>query len=71
MALKDEVERWQNQKKWVFDWAIMNLIASQTCVLLTTCSCAVLHWCRSKMMCDYKQSTQSVGLKIHPDYRKF
>ena len=30
------------------DWAIMNLTASQTCFLLTTCSCSLLRWCSSK-----------------------
>ena len=39
VAMNDDVERWQKFKKaWVFEWANMNLIASQTFVLLTTCS---------------------------------
>ena len=48
----------------------MNLTASQTCVLPTMCSCSLLRWCSSKKKCDFKQSTESVGLKIHTDKTK-
>ena len=39
------------KKAWVYDLATMNLTASQTCVLLTTCSCSQVRWCSSKKSC--------------------
>ena len=54
-----------------FTSTILSLIASQTCVLPTTYSCSLRRWSSSKkMMCDFKQSTERVGLKIHPDKTK-
>ena len=50
---------------------ILSLTASQTCVLPTTCSCSLHRWSSSqKMMCDFKQSTERVGWKIHQDKTK-
>ena len=44
MALKDDVGRWQKKRKArAYVWVILSLTASQTCVLLTTCSCSLLR----------------------------
>ena len=48
IALKDDVERWQNERHGHMFLAILCLTASQTSVLLTTCSCSLLRWCSSK-----------------------
>ena len=48
--------------------AIMNLSASQSCVLLTDVFLFSTSLVRlQKVMCDFKQITESVGLKIHRD----
>ena len=51
MALKMMWNAVKIQRACVYDWAILNQTASQTCVWLT-CSCSLLH---------------CVVLKIHPD----
>ena len=65
MALKDDVERWEKSTG-----VGIRLTASQTCASPTTCSSSLLRLCSSKMWCDFKQSTESVGLKIHSDKTK-
>ena len=70
-ALKDDVERWQKSKRHQFTKQGDNesdcLAASlRHDVLLFSTSLVQLQ----KMMCDFKQSTESVGLKIHPDKTK-
>ena len=71
MALKDDVDRWQKSKCMGFrlgdheSGCLTNLRFADDVLLFST-SLAQLQ----KMMCDFKQSTESVGLKIHPDKTK-
>ena len=71
MALKDDVARWQKQKGMGicsgdaesdsftnFRFAVDVLLFSTSQVQL------------QKMLCDCNQSTERVGLKIHPDRTK-
>ena len=51
----------KDQKAWVCDWATTNRIASQSCVLLTTCPCSLLRWCSSKKWC----ATSSRVLRVY------
>ena len=68
MALKDDVTRWQKIKGMgiCFEYSesdcLTNLRFVDDVLLLST-SLEQLQ----KMMCDFKQSTERVGLKIHPD----
>ena len=71
MALEDDVERWQNHK------GMGILLGDYACDYLTNLRFAddVLVFSTSlvqfqKLMCDFKRSTESVGLKIHPDKTK-
>ena len=41
----------KKRKAWAYVWEFLCLIASQTCVLLTTCSCSLFRWCSSKKWC--------------------
>ena len=60
------------RKAWSSVWVISRLIDSRTCGSRTTCYflfSTSLEQLRS-VMCDFKKSTESVGLKIHPDKTK-
>ena len=71
MALKDDVERWQQSKGMVVRLGdhesdcLTNLRFADD-VLLFSISMVQLQ----KLTCDWKQSTESVRLKIHPDKTK-
>ena len=68
MALSDDVERWQISKGMGFRLGdhesdcLTNFHFADDVLLFST-SLVQLQ----KMMCTFKQSTESVGLKIHPD----
>ena len=68
MALKDDVERWQKSKGMGVRLGdnesdcLANLRFAGGVLLFST-SLVQLQ----KMMCDFKQSIECVGLKIHPD----
>ena len=70
MELKDDVERWQKSQgmgirygDYESDCLTKMRFADDVLFSISL----VEH---QKMMCDYKQSTESVGLKIHPDKTK-
>ena len=70
MAMTDDVERWQNQKAYIRldDHAsdcLTNLRFADDVLLFST-SLVQLQ----KMLCDFKQSTESEGLKLRPDKTK-
>ena len=71
MALKDDVERWQKAT-----WMGIRLSGDESdCLTNLRFANDVLLFSTSmvqfqKLMCDFKQSTESVGLKIHPDKTK-
>ena len=71
MALKDDVERWQKSNGMGICFGdsesdcVTNLRFVDDVLLFAT-SLEQLQ----KMMCDFKHSTESVGLKIHPDNMK-
>ena len=69
MALKDDVERWQKSMGFrLGDYesdCLTNLRFADDVFLFST-SLVQLQ----KMMCDFKQSTESIGFKIHPDKTK-
>ena len=68
MTLKDDVTRWQKIKGVGIclgdseSDCLTNLCFADDVLLFST-SLVQLQ----KMMCDFKQSTERVGLKIHPD----
>ena len=71
MALKDDVERWQKPKGMGlrlgdYESDCLTNLRFPDDVLLFSCSLVQLQ----KVMCDFKQSTESVGLKIQPDKTK-
>ena len=71
MALKDDVERRKKAKDMGIrlgdhESACLTHLRFADDVLLFSTSLVQLQ----KMMCDFKQSTESVGLKIHPDKTK-
>ena len=55
------------KKEWAFASEITNTIASRICALLAAFFCLLLQRssCKKKL-CDFKHSTEEVGLKIHP-----
>ena len=71
MALTDDVERWQKSKGMGFrlgDYesdCLTNLRFVDDAFLFSTSQVQL-----QKMMCDFKQSTERVGLKIHRDKTK-
>ena len=71
MALKDDVERWPKPKGMGirlgdYESDCLTSLRFAGDVLLFSVSLVQLQ----KMMCDFKQSVESVGLKIHPDKTK-
>ena len=71
MALKDDVTRWQNIKGMGICFGdsesdcLTNLRFADDVPLFSTSLVQL-----PKMMCDFKKSTERVGLKIHPDNTK-
>ena len=71
MALKDDVTRWQKTKGMGIclgdseSDCFTNLRFADDVLLFSTSQVQL-----QKMMCDFKQSTERVGLKIHPDKTK-
>ena len=68
VALKDDLTRWQKEKMArACAWATPNQTASQTYVLLTTCSCSRHHWnnCR-KWYVNSSKVIEKVGLRNPP-----
>ena len=71
MALKDDLPRWQNKEGMGICWGdfeqdcLTNLRFADD-VLLVASSMEQLQ----KMMNEFKQSTEKVGLKVHPEKTK-
>ena len=57
----------KNQKAWVFDWAITNLTAHKPALRRRRVPVLYFAGAAPKMMCNFKQSTERVGLKMHPN----
>ena len=70
-SLKEEIQRWQKRKAmgmYLSDHdrdCLTNLRFADDVMLFATSKEQIL-----KMMCDFKKTTEKVGLRIHPDRTK-
>ena len=70
-SLKDEIQRWQKKKGmgiYLSDHdrdCLTNLRFADDVMLFATSKEQI-----RKMMCDFKNATEKVGLRIHPDKTK-